>query len=84
MGVPVLERRSAVARSRGDALALLGMGKAMFDTVPAIRDSQSYDEMADAMLVLSERKLDKKHACYAAQHELQLRVRTFITTHDIK
>lgn len=84
MGVRVLERRSAVNVPRRDAVALHGMGRNMFSTIPAIRDSQSFEEMAEEMLKLSDQKLNKKDPCWATQHEDQLRIITFIKAHGIK
>jgi hypothetical protein len=84
MGVSVLERRPRMIASRPDKLALLGMARNMFSTIPSIRDAESYEQAAEALLEFAELKLNKKDPNWEAQHANQLRVRGFNKDHHIK
>lgn len=70
--------------SRGDALALHGIAKNMFSSIPAIRDSKDFEEMVVEMRIISDQKLDKTHPNWASQHQDQLRIVGFMKDHDIK
>ena len=85
MGGSVLRRRWVrLTTPRSDELALLGVAKNRFSTIPAIRDAENYQQLVIALFEFDEQKLDRKAKDRKVQHDLQLRVRSFIMDHKIK